>query len=160
VWAGVAAASVLIGLLGFVVLRSDVNINPTVRLDLNDPFSTLFVITNEGAFSIHNVQFSCHMNDVEVRNYHLLVTDQPAPVDPPGEPSIEAHNSQDVTCFFGAMGMKIGTPRNSPRPIYNVADITLSVSYRPSFWWRRTKSQRFIARTDGHGHIVQWSHQS
>jgi hypothetical protein len=156
----IVMASVLIGLLGLLVFRSDVTINPTVRLNASDPFSTLFVITNEGEFSIVNVKFFCHMNYVEVRNYRFLVTDQPAPIDPTSEPNIEAHNSQDVTCFFGAMGTKIVAPPNGPRPIYNYADITLSVSYRPYFWWSRTKSQRFIARTDGNGNIVQWSHQS
>lgn len=145
---------------GFLAFRSDVTINPRVRLDTNDPFSTLFTITNEGFFSIEDVGFSCHMNYVEIHNYRFAVQDVDGSTDPKGEPSIEARKSQDVACKFGAIGVPIKPPPNSPPPEYHVADITLTVSYHPHFWWRRTQSERFIGRTNGHGKIIEWSHQA
>jgi hypothetical protein len=144
----------------FLVFRSDVTITPRVRLDPADPFSTLFTVTNEGILRIEGVKFSCHMNTVEIHNYRFAVVDQDGSTDPKEEPAIAARKSQDVACLFGAVGLPIKPPPNSPPPEYHVADITLIVSYRPYFWWRRTESERFIGRTDGHGKIVEWSHQA
>jgi hypothetical protein len=143
------------------VFTSDVTITPRVRLDPSDPFSTLFTVTNEGAFPIENVAFACHLNYVEIRNYKIATRDQDALVDPNREPEIKGRKSQDVVCIFGVLGgVRIITPPNGPAPDYHAADITLTVSYRPYFWKRTIQSQRFVALTDGHGKIVEWAHQA
>jgi len=158
VWAGIGALAIL---TAYLVFTSDVTITPRVRLDPSDPFSTLFTVTNEGAFPIENVTFSCHLNYVEIRNYMVATRDQDALVDPNREPEIEGRKSQDVVCIFGVLGgVRIITPPNGPAPDYHAADITLTVSYRPYFWKRTTQSQRFVALTDGHGKIVEWAHQA
>jgi hypothetical protein len=160
-WATIGVIGVLATIAAlFLVFRSDLTITSRVRLDPVDPFSTLFTVTNEGILPIEGVKFSCHMNTVEIYNYRFAVVDQDGPTDPKEEPAIAARKSQDVTCLFGAVGLPIKPPPNGPPPEYNFADITLIVSYRPYFWWRRTESERFIGRTDGLGKIVEWSHQA
>lgn len=155
-WSLLAAVITLTGLL---VFRSDVTIAPRVRLDPQDPFSTLYTVTNEGFFPIKDVQFSCRMNDAEIHNYMWAVKGESV-TDPKSEPEIHARKSQDVVCLFGVAGNQLKPAPNAPPFEYRTADITLTVSYRPQFWLSRTQSERFIARTDGHGKIVEWSHQA
>src|SRR5438270_4843685 len=69
----VAFATIITIACGFLILRSDVTITPRVKLDLADPFSTLYTVTNEGIFPIKDVVFSCHMNEVEIQNYRFAV---------------------------------------------------------------------------------------
>jgi len=160
-WGLIVAFATLVTIFcGFLIIRSDVTITPHVRLDPADPFSMLYTVTNEGSFVIKDVGFSCHMNHVEVHNYMFAVHDLPGSTDPKGEPEVAARKSQDVACLFGAAGWPIKTSPNGPPPEYHSADITLIVSYRPHFWWRRIQSERFIGRTNGHGKIVEWSHQA
>ena len=156
----IGGVSVLLSLLSLLVLRSDVSITRGTRLDPADPFSTLLTVTNEGAFDIEDVRFTCHMNDVEVRNYLVDVRNLDGATDPRWEPEIKPHKSQDVTCLFGMAGVAMRPSPNGPPLDYGAADITLCASFRPYFWWRRTQSERFIGRTDGHGKIVEWSHQA
>jgi hypothetical protein len=157
-WALVAGASVV---LAFLIFRSDVSFTPRTRLDPGDPFSTLFTVTNEGAFDIEDVRFACHMNDVIESAPNMRVLRLDGAVDPQTEPDIKPHKSQDVRCYFGVSGGRIVfNPPNRLPPHYNVADITLCASFRPFFWSRRKQMERFIGRTDGHGNIVEWSHQA
>lgn len=160
-WALIVAIATIVTIAaGIPLLRSDVTIVPRVRLDPVDPFSTLYTVTNEGTFAIEDVRFTCHMNDVVVRNYKWEVRDLDGSTDPKMEYEVAARKSQDVACLFGAAELPIETAPNAPILEYGKADITMIVSYRPKLWWRRTQSERFIARTDGHGHIVDWSHQA
>ena len=148
-------------ILAFFIFWSDVTINPRGRLKDDDLFSTLFTVTNEGTFAIKNVRFSCHMNSLEIRNYHILLKDQEGVADPRGEPEIRGRKSQDVDCAPGVMGVKMVPPPGGPAPEYHVADITLTACYRPRFWpWQTKQSERFIGRTDGSHKIVEWSHQA
>jgi hypothetical protein len=147
-------------LLAFLIFRSNVSFTPRARLVPNDPFSTLFTVTNEGVFDIKDLRFACHMNYVEIQNYRFAIKNLDGAIDPGGEPEIAAHKSQDVTCLFGTMGRETRTDPNGPLPHYGVADITLCASFRPFFWTRRKQMERFIGRTDGHGNIVEWSHQA
>jgi hypothetical protein len=158
VWGAVVGASVV---LTFFVLWSDVTITPRVKLQEDDPFSTLFTITNEGTFAIENARFSCHMNHLEIRNYHIALIDQEGAADPPGESEIAGRKSQDVDCAPGVMGVRMAPPPGGPAPEYHSADITVTVFYRPRFWpWETKQSERFIGRTDGSHRIVEWSHQA
>jgi hypothetical protein len=157
-WAFVVGASVV---LTFFILWSDVTNNPRGRLKDDDPFSTLFSVTNEGTFAIKNVRFSCHMNDLEITNYRIRLVDQEGAADPRGEPEIRGRKGQDVDCALGSMGIPMRPPPGGPTPEYHVADITLTVCYRPRFWpWETKQSERFIGRTDGTHKIVEWSHQA
>jgi len=146
-------------LLAYLVFRADVNFTPQTRLDPNDPFSTLFTVTNENAFDIENVRFACHMNYVEVSNYRIASRDQDGSINLGDTnlkevPEIGSHQGQDAICEFGVAGVPVRIPPNGPPLVYNVADITLCASFRPHFWWRRKQWQRFVGLTDGHGNIV------
>lgn len=156
-WAIIVAASVL---LSFLVFRADVSFTPRARTDPNDPFSTLFTVTNESAFDIEDGYFACHMNNVAVPNYGLAVRDLDGSVGPHYVHEIGAHKSQDVLCHFGAAGHAFVAATNAPAFEYSVADITLCASFRPYLWFRRREWERFVAVTDGHGKIVDWAHDA
>jgi hypothetical protein len=156
-WAVIGGVSILLSLL--LPFLADVSFTPRTRLDPTDPFSTLFTVTNEGVFDIEDVRFACHMNDVEEIRYLVTVQNLDGATDPKWEPEIKPHKSQDVACLFGVAGVAMRPSPNGPPAEYRVADITLCASFRPSFWWRRKQSERFIGRTDGQGKIVEWSHQ-
>ena len=87
--------------------------------------------------------------------------DQEGAADPRSEPEIRGRKSRDVDCVPGSMGYGMKPPPGGPTPEYRVADITLTVCYRPRFWpWETKQSERFIGRTDGSHKIVEWSHQA
>lgn len=56
----VVGTSVIVGLvIGYFSLRPDVPIEPSLQLDPNNPFSTEFIITNNGPLSLHDLTCIC-----------------------------------------------------------------------------------------------------
>src|SRR5689334_4750336 len=61
VYAGITVTSVLVGLvLGWLTLRPHLSIRPDVRVDERNPFTTQFVVTNEGFSTVRDVTSNCY----------------------------------------------------------------------------------------------------
>jgi hypothetical protein len=134
-----------------------VSFTPRTRLNPDDPFSTLFTVTNDGAFDIENIQFACHMNYVLEDTQYVRVIGLDGGIEPESKPEIKPHKSQDVSCAFGFASAPVNWGGKIPH--YAAADITLCASFRPYLWWRRKQSERFVGRIDRNGNIVEWSHE-
>jgi hypothetical protein len=52
-WSIVSLAASILGALGVVALRSQLNVQPDELLAINQPFSAPFEITNTGYFGLH-----------------------------------------------------------------------------------------------------------
>jgi hypothetical protein len=67
IWKWVIALGVLSSIAASLYLR--VLVTPLTSLQPSNPFSTPFLLTNDGYLSIHAVEFSCGLNDVITKNY-------------------------------------------------------------------------------------------
>jgi hypothetical protein len=135
-WKVTIAISAALGLVSqvyFFTWRLSVAPGPTLK-DSN-PFTSMFVLQNDGQFSLYAIQFSCTSNTVKTANHiqfeRMLGSTQSYDV-----AELAANDRTSTPCFVGY---------ESSGPVLS-ADITLNVSYRPSFSpFRRSKHFRFTA---------------
>ncbi len=157
-WALIAGLSVI---TAFIVFRSDVTFETGAWLDPNDPFTALFSVNNEGSFPIENVKLSCHINYLTTFDQSVEITSKDGKdgfTDVTAIPDLKARDKQDVSCLWenAPKSLKILAASKSV-PKYTAAVITLTASYRPYFWGRRTQFQQFRARAGAEGNLVVWS---
>jgi hypothetical protein len=132
--------------------RISVTPGPILKTDdpfIADPFTTTFTLSNDGPFSIYDLEFSCLHNRVDVN-------------DPTGPVSmINTRGTDEVNNY----NVKVKEVRASEKtttacyfPPWNVraADVSIEVTYRPSFsFWRKTQLFRFVTKIQSDG-SYQW----
>jgi hypothetical protein len=116
------------------------SVTPGETLKTSDPFTTMFVLHNEGQFAMYDVTFGCLLNDVvypnRTRAMENYVTDEPYNVS-----MLEANARTSTPCYLPLL----------PTPPLSV-ELTVIVSYRPSFFpFHRTSQFRFLARPNDRG---------
>jgi hypothetical protein len=91
----------------------------------HDPMGTVFVLTNNGVFAIHDVDAQCVVSTVQTRGTsfaNLAFKTEPA------IPELSAGTEMSLSC----QNIDFGGPAET-------AHIVIQVKYRPSFgWWKRT----------------------
>ena len=146
-WRLIVAVSVILTIIvSFLSLSPSIVVLPAQPLDIKDPMTTPFVVTNESLLPIHSVEILCGVNKVYsskmtsgVESLSLGYAKPPI--------SIILHKEQET--FF------IPPIFNFKAPI-DTGDITVDISYRPDFlFWRKHHSIRFVTVKDSSG-IVRW----
>lgn len=117
-----------------------ISVSPGETLKEFDPFATMFILNNEGQFAINDVKFLCILNHVSYPND--LRIDQSAGDDAEfNVPVLEANAKTSTPCY---LPVSFGPP--------SVVDVTITVSYRPSFYpFRKVGYFRFVAQRKDNG---------
>jgi len=140
IWAGIAAAAVVVTLTGLSLLQK-ISVAATHLLDPQAPFSSPFIISNDGSLPIHDVTFRCVLRNVEDEGHGRVVA-------PKGITSghaiiqIDPGEKSTVACPF---------PFTFRSPLIS-ADIEVVVKYRQDFvFWHSEKPFRFGLAKDKNG---------
>ena len=146
VWSGVGVVAILLGLLqGVFWLLPEVSVNPESPLN-PDPFSAPFVVQNSGQFSVHNVDVSCYTNTVVIPGQRMSERNLVWSNGMPPLPQLEPGEKTTIHCA------REGAVEYSSPITY--ADVSLIISYRPSFaWFSRSKQIRFQTRPQSDGRL-------
>jgi hypothetical protein len=145
-WSVIAIGLALLG--GWKVLRPVVHVDPYIQLDPTSPFSERFKVSNDGFFSIYDVQVRCiilnaavtrggGVENTTVTNYGI------------DRKVLEAADSTTVDC---ALDRFVRFPIDK----YVSADIEIVISFKPSWYpWHKQKTARFSGQLDTQGN-VRW----
>jgi hypothetical protein len=132
-WVGKLLASFgfILGVVtGYLSLVPRISVEQPELLDISNPFSTPFILSNDGPLGLNDVDFSCGLNQIE-NTLHTKVHDSRVT----GIARIirmEPGEKASVPCEFPF----------GPGPPLISADITMIVKFRPDFVFQR-KSRYF-----------------
>lgn len=128
---------------GYLSLVPRLSVSQDRPLDVNNPFSTPFVVSNDGPLGINDLRFSCFFFNLENTAGGGLT-------------------NVETNMFLGSKRMEPGEratvpcdtmPLVLPGPFVS-ADIAVKVSFRPDFVWRRKpRAFRFITYHASDGHL-------
>lgn len=143
-----SVAGTLTGLHAYAAWR--LSVSPTTPLKPSDPFSTPFVIKNEGLFSIHSVTFKCYITKVLYENN-----------------SSSSDNTYDNDKVIGTLpaGKSVTVPcaRSAGVLFQNPligAEERLIISFQPAFsFWTTTIQHTFVTVKEADGNF-RWLEQS
>ncbi|HEX7316420.1 MAG TPA: hypothetical protein VF297_21130 [Pyrinomonadaceae bacterium] len=130
------AVSSLIGIN--VYFSSRLTVSSASPLNLSDPFSTFFIVSNDGALAVYDVRFWCKYNHIK---YAAIA-------------EFKEGGSFDVTRDVGKIeaGDKASVPCIPPGYVkapLTKADVSIGVSFQPSFIpWRIQRGFRFVGERD------------
>jgi hypothetical protein len=159
-WSLIGAIALIFGVfVGYVQLAPRISVSASAPLNPSDPFSSPFVISNDGYLPIRNVQFLCRLSDVNAQ--------------PPGlNLSFENISVMGPDRFLGDKSQKIrdidpggqATTKCNLSPLFPVmpienADIAITVVYQPAFYRsQKVKDFRFITVSGSDGQL-RWVRQ-
>jgi hypothetical protein len=116
------------------------SVMPGETLRVSNPFTTIFVLHNEGQFPMYEIDFDCTANDVQYAN-DVRAINNSGMASPHTVARLEANARTSTPCYL---------PLSFGKPL--VVEVTVSVSYRPSFFpFKRTAKFRFVARPNDRG---------
>jgi hypothetical protein len=141
-----ANVAVALGIVtGYLALVPKVSVVQTLPLNPIDPFSTPFIVSNEGPFGINGIEIVCHLKYVESEHAHFNDFNVWAyglnqQLDPGQRDSAD--------CIFSDV---FGLPHGD---IVTTADITMKARFRPDFLpWKQNRYFRFVAQKGSDGHL-------
>lgn len=132
--------------VGVLSLLPRLSVSSSAPLNLDDPFSTPFTVSNDGPLSLFNVEFLCELNDVQTDRYvrfqggKFFAITNTAFVAKKMLPA----QKNDVPCSFRSVFAGFG-------PI-TTADISINIRFRPAFVpWHTNRRFRFytVKGSDG-----------
>jgi hypothetical protein len=149
-WKIFLAVVVVLGLPNtYNFYNSRLSIAPSLKFDLADPLKDTFLMTNEGNFSIYDINLSYSLKNVQYSN------DCSA-----GDNAVESNIS--IKELLSHESETIILPQTAIVLMKNsvqYADVYFNVSFRPSFWpFCKTQSLRFSTIKDAYG-ILVWTHR-
>jgi hypothetical protein len=134
VWKVLGVILVLLGAVStFYFYAARVSVTPGATVNDANPFATMFVLHNEGAFPIYNLKFGCRINKAESSARVAVIANSESrsgftlrQLDANARTSSQCH------------------PMVSLNAQYDSADVSITASYRPSFsLFRKTQYFRF-----------------
>jgi hypothetical protein len=164
-WAALGVLSVLLGIAGTIYgLSPKISVQSHGSLDPNDPFSTPFIITNEGTLPIHNVSSNYMVNNIKgvgVGEEEKICDTCPKILGIGGfgsedtEPIATIEAGEKTPLFVGAM--KLTKPNGGviDTAIATNAEIVITVKYRPDWIpWRQERQWKFMSTANVEGQLV------
>jgi hypothetical protein len=140
VWSGKLSAAVSIFLtivVSFLSLSINIVVTPGQQLDINDPMTTPFIITNDSILPIHSVDIRCGINGEYAPEKHLA------------NHRLSIFRSKEQETFFIPQVLHF-------KPPLDISDLTVDISYRPDcVFWRNHRKIRFMAAKDKNG-VMHW----
>jgi hypothetical protein len=133
----------VLAVVGFAYqFRPEINADKDVSLNVRDPFSTQFRVTNEGLLAVYDLGFSCTVNNSMVQN--VITTGGPGQK---SVPVLESKESTTKNCSIKADSFPV------------LSDLFFDVTYTPKWFWRSsTKRTRFVNMRDSQGNL-EWVKQ-
>lgn len=128
----------------FYSLAPSLSVTPQTPLDLQNPFTTPFVVSNDGFLPVYSVVYSCSTKNVEDanRNRVSIVSAVTGRID---ALRINTDEKQTIRCPF---------PVRLSAPIQR-GEITLTITFRSSWIpWDQEKRFHFVAARNSNGHII------
>src|SRR4029077_10392840 len=136
---------------GWRILRTDVRVEPYIRLNPNSPFSERFRVLNDGYFSIYDVESDCRVIKAIDMNEGLATEDFMIGVGIYRK-EIPAGDSTTIDCPFNRMFATM------PPVPYLSAEIELIVHFRPPWYiWKKRKAVKFTGVSDSQWN-VHWTY--
>lgn len=143
-WKLLGAIALLIGLVqGYFFFTSRLSASPGPAFRPSDPFTSAFTLSNDGQFSIYDVEFLCLHNQTDV------------------ETRVSIQNIATNPRIFNVQQVRANerTTTTCPRPALNTverADVSIVARYRPAFtFWQKTQRFRFVTAQQSDG-TFQW----
>ncbi len=141
---------VLLAIVGFVLsvltFFPRLTVNNLPAIDPDKPFSTPFIVSNDGYLPLYNVKFMVAVNSLVTHTYHFdgigfgLFLDA-------GDSAAIFYPTEKYSLYLGRYIQAY------PRGIRE-ADIAIQIEYRPMFYWgRRWKMYRFVAQPGPDGRL-------
>ncbi len=158
VWYGVSTAwKVVLAILFVLAALSEIyfstwrlSVTPGQTLKEINPMATMFILRNEGQFSIYDIEFSCWLNSVKWEN-DVSIEQGRGSTDAFNIRELEGNAETSSPCFISMY---------NPHRAVSV-DVTLVVSYRPSFYpFHKERQFRFIAWPNEPGKGYSWTPMS
>ena len=152
-WKGFGVLALIFGVVqGVASFVPRLSVYNASALNPSDPFSTPFILSNDGMLDIYSIEYSCAGNFIETES-HNIVSDVEATHWTPGRQILSPAEKDSFPCGLKGAVEALGV---FPMVSIKTADITLNISFRPRFIvWKQTKSFRFItARTSDNQ--LQW----
>jgi hypothetical protein len=144
-WALIGGAAVLVTLSGGLALFPRISVSSAASLEPHNPFATVFIISNDGYFSIHDATFRCVILNAEDESHARVIAPQGIQPTNLNIPEIGAGEKSTHACPWP---FKFETPMLS-------ADLIFLVSYRPSLIpWRQEKAFRFGTAKNKDGQLI------
>jgi len=134
----------LVGALSAInSFRYDVSIDPYASLNPQDPLASRFVLTNEGPYRIHDVEYQCEFPNLNIPNanpdFYQIGVEGVAGLP---KTDLKPRGKTSFRC-------------QSPYQMIDGSFLQIRVSYRPSFWPLRTEGgNAFLLRIDNQDHAV------
>lgn len=158
-WTLIVGLSVVLGIVtAFIVFRSDVTFEEREKSNPDDVFSTPFFLSNEGSFSIKEVELSCQIDYLKPADGGREVKKQKGCIQPKElwtKFQMDARGKQGFRCLAIDPDKCHAGAGSSALP-YLTAEITLRATYRPYFWLERQKSQTFEGDAGQGGIVATW----
>jgi len=137
----------LLASLGFATaylsLIPRISVSQNQPLDVDDPFSAPFVVSNDGPLGINGLQFSCRIYNIETKGSKI--------------------SNIETSMLLGAKQMEPGEratvpcdtmPMVPPKGPLVSGDLAVVVSFRADFtWWRKSRAFRFVAQHTPDGRV-------
>jgi hypothetical protein len=148
-WGAIAVAIALLG--AWAILRPVVHVEPYVRLNPSSPFSERFKVSNDGYFTIYDVQYDCILLDAktvgfEANSLHIVRGNR------------SNYLGEIGPGYSGTIDCPADEVISGGNNHYVSAKIVLGIEFTPSFDFRRKKRQfQFTGQLDSQGN-VQWTY--
>jgi hypothetical protein len=127
---------------GYLTLVSKVSISQNLPLTPEDPFSTPFVISNDGPLGINHIQVYCQAIKVRAEAQNFEVRNGKLQNFIPAIPGMEAGEKLTAPCWF---------PFHTRTPITE-ADLAIRITFRPDFVpWETKREFRFVMTSGSEG---------
>jgi hypothetical protein len=66
IWFYFVALATVFGLIGgYILFVPRLSVSTSTALDVDNPFSTSFAVSNDGHFSLYSIRYECNLNKVE-----------------------------------------------------------------------------------------------
>ena len=144
-------AAAILGLItGYVALIPRISVSQSQPLDVNDPFSTPFIVSNDGPLPLMNVKFSCAIRDlVDTKGDRATVGDQKGlgpEITAPQLVSDEISPGERST-------IPCASPFRFPTPLAS-GDVSIVVRFRIGYTFLPSKRiSRFVTVKAADGHL-------
>ncbi len=148
---GIGLLATSLGIItGYLALVPRLSVTQNQPLNLDDPFSTPFILSNDGPLGVNDAKFSCYV-------FHLASA-------PAGRLSSGTSTIDEVGASQGLVAKRMEPGERATIPCslqpftlmnpVKTGDVAVQVDFRPDFvFWRQTRSFRFVTLKSSDGHL-------
>ncbi|HEV8157567.1 MAG TPA: hypothetical protein VGP58_00940 [Pyrinomonadaceae bacterium] len=143
--AAIVSISVIFGIIAVVQLSPRVSVFSNESLDPLTPFSSPFIVSNDGFFPIYDVKFQCDLTNVGATN-NIKISDFSTQENANTISVIKPADKETTQCARGLFAPASGQ--------FEKADVSIVLSFQ-AYWIpsSQTKKFRFVTQKDKSGQL-------